>query len=176
MHPSSIRGGHKYSKSGPKPAGASSCLSAKTAQCLIALPLVLALFALSLQVSLHQHLAVCLHSREDASRSVCCAVDHPRQNRSKAASVHARGLRHQVCQPIFSMSCTMQPYSEDLYKLYCMCCSDRLQYAQLPGSTRKELRELSDSNSGSKPQQSAGQQSGLEWRPAGTDLKGQKVC
>lgn len=112
MHPSSIRGGHKYSKSGPKPAGASSCLSAKTAQCLIALPLVLALFALSLQVSIHQHLAVCPHSRKDAPRSVCCVVDHPRQNRSKAASVHARGLCHQVCQPIFSMSCTMQPYSE----------------------------------------------------------------
>lgn len=51
MHPSSIRGSQKYSKSGPKPGAPSSCLSAKTAQCLIALPLVLALFALSLQVS-----------------------------------------------------------------------------------------------------------------------------
>lgn len=57
-------------------------------------------------------------------------------------------------------------------------CSDRLQYAQLPlnsASTRKGLREEPDSNLGSKPQHAAGQQSGVEWRPAGTDLQGQKV-
>lgn len=175
MHPSSIRGGHKYSKSGLKPGAASSCLSAKTAQCLIALPLVLALFALSLQVrhSVHRHLRCVFTPVQDAPmRGVCCAVDHPRQNRSKAASFDARGLRHQVCQTIFRM----RSDSPDIYQVNCACCSDRLQYAQLPGSTRKELRELSDSSSGSKPQQLAGQQSGLEWRPAGTDLKGQKVC
>lgn len=40
--------------------------------------------------------------------------------------------------------------------------------------TRKELREASDVVM-SKPQQAAGQQTGVEWRPAGTNLQGQKV-
>ena len=40
--------------------------------------------------------------------------------------------------------------------------------------TRKELREADDVMM-NKPQQLAGQQSGAEWRPAGTNLQGQKV-
>lgn len=49
--PGRASGSSKYSKSLAKPGASNSCLSAKTAQCLIGLPLVLALFALSLQVS-----------------------------------------------------------------------------------------------------------------------------
>lgn len=129
MHPSSGRAGHRssYSKSGPKPGAVTSCLSAKTAQCLIALPLVLALFALSLQWTARDR----------------------------------TGQRQPLSMP--------EGFAN----------SDRLQYSQLPlnsASTRKELREASDSTSGSKPQHSAGQQSGLEWKPAGTDLQGQKLA
>ena len=183
MHPSSSRPGHRssYSKSGPKPGTASSCLSAKTAQCLIALPLVLALFALSLQVGYTTvspresvpNMALGPHSAcmKHANFQIWYAVDDQGHNRPEAASHNARGLCKQVLQ--VTQPCTGSVWT--LIEVQAVCCSDRLSYAQLPGSMRKELREVSDGNSGSKPQQSAGQQSGVEWRPAGTDLKGQKV-
>lgn len=102
-----------YSKSGPKPGGA-SCLSAKTAQCLIGLPLVLALFALSLQVRpLHrccsQHLTLAvvngckpLNKRysntcgSPAHVVYVAAVDHTRSIEPETAAFNDRRLCYQV--------------------------------------------------------------------------------
>ena len=102
-----------YSKSGPKPGGA-SCLSAKTAQCLIGLPLVLALFALSLQV---RHLHRCLQyhlilAPVNGCKPLCkrysntcgsaahliyvAAVDHARPIEPETAAHNDRRLCYQV--------------------------------------------------------------------------------